>query len=178
MFASTDRIYYGVLFWLFYTALGPWSFQEILDGQTGYYFVWGTFVEGKFVPGTLNWWYGFHQLMFFQLPLTIIIAGVLHRRYKKFLKRYQEGGSGYVEDTCLEALHKNLPFVALVVAETLLAIFHVIQNGFLALLIAPMRFWGLLFSIYLFCQAHWKISDQDFKQKAQACAPDSKLATS
>jgi Icc-related predicted phosphoesterase len=54
--ASVDRIYFTILFWLLYTAIGPWSFHEILDGHIGVVFVWGTFVKGQFVPGTLNWW--------------------------------------------------------------------------------------------------------------------------
>lgn len=176
--ASVDRIFYGMLFWLLYTALGPWSFHEILDGHIGYLFVWGTFVKSTYLPGTLNWWYGFHQLMFFQLPLTIIIAGVLHRRYKKFIKKHQDSDTNQAEDTFMQALCKNLPFLALLTAETLLAVFYLIQNGFVAFMIAPMRVWGLLFSVYLFYQAHWKISERHFKQSALICSPHSKLSTS
>lgn len=62
IFASTDRIFYGVCFFLLYTAIGPWSFHEVLDEHVAYYFVWGMFVKGLFIPGTLNWWYGFHQV--------------------------------------------------------------------------------------------------------------------
>jgi hypothetical protein len=168
IFASIDRIFYGVLFWLIYTVVGPWSFHEVLDGHTGYFFVWGIFVKGEFIPGTLNWWYGFHQLMFFQLPLTIIIANVLHRRFKKFLKN-QEDPTTNVEDKLLQALCKNLPFLALMCAEILLAVFYLIQNGILAFIIAPMRVWGIGLSLYLFYQAHWSISDDSFKNSVVMC---------
>lgn len=62
-FASIDRIYFPVLFWLMYTAIGPWSFHDILDNIRGYIFVWGTFVKGEFVPGTLVSW-KFYDLKF------------------------------------------------------------------------------------------------------------------
>lgn len=176
--ASVDRVYYGILFWLLYTAIGPWAFNEVIDGHIGALFVWGTFVKGIFVPGTLSWNYGFGQLTFFQLPLTIIIAGVLHRRFKKFLQVYHEPTVALPEESWSQALWKNLPFAALVTAELVLLVFHFIQNGFLSLLLAPIRFWGLVFCVYLFYQAHWKISDSSFKQSALVYAPEAKLATS
>lgn len=174
LFASTDRIFYGILFWLVYTAVGPWAFQEIVDGHIGYLFVWGTFVKGIFVPGTLSWWYGMNQLMFFQLPLMIIIANVLHRRFKRSMSNGQE--TTRTEDSLCQAIYKNLPFLALLIAESSLLVFQVIQNGLLATLIAPMRFWGFLGTIFLFYQAHYRISDQSFKQSALII--ESKLATS
>jgi hypothetical protein len=158
--------------------VGPWSFHEVLDGYIGYFFVWGTFIKGEFVTGTLNWWYGFHQMMFFQLPLSIIIAGVLRRRFIKFQTRSLGADSSNKDDTLLQALNKNLPFVALLCVEIGLAIFYIIQNGIFMLFVAPMRGWGICLSLYLFYQAHFKISDQEFKRSAAICSPDSKLSTS
>jgi hypothetical protein len=163
IFAGINRIFYPILFWLFYTALFPWSFHEVLDGHVGYFFVWGIFVKGQFIPATLNWWYGFHQLMFFQLPLMIIISEVLFRRFKKFLMN-QDNPTTNVKDSVVKAMYKNLPFLALMIAEVLLAVFYLIQNGILAFLIAPMRVWGgILLPLYLFREAHFKISDDCFK---------------
>lgn len=176
--ASIDRIYFGILFWLLYTLIGPWSFHEVLDGTIGYYFVWGTFVKGELVPGTLNWWYGFHQLIFFQLPLMIIISGVLQRRFKRFLKKNQDQPLTQNQDSLLHTIFDNLPFVALLIAESLLAIFYLIQNGILAFCIAPIRVWGIALTLYLFREAHYRVSDQTFKQCSLNCSPESKLATS
>ncbi|CRL04248.1 CLUMA_CG017350, isoform A [Clunio marinus] len=177
VFASIDEIFYPILFWLIYTAIGPWSFHEVLDGHIGIYFVWGTFIKGVFVPGTLNWWYGFHQLMFFQLPLMIIIAGVLIRMFERFLLNYQ-GSTAGMSDDFIHPFYRNLPFFALLTVEILLAVFYFIQNGFLAFLIAPIRVWGLLLTIYLFYRANWRIPDESFKQSVLICTPEAKLSTS
>jgi len=170
--ASTDRIFYGILFWLLYTTFGPWNFHEVLDGHIGYAFLWGTFVKGTFVPGTLSYWYGLHQMMFFQLPLTVILAGVLKRRYNTFI------AGGMVDTSMWVVLKKNLPFVALLIAETLLAIFYLIQNGIVSFLIAPVRVWGLLFSVFLFYQAQWKVPDHCFKTAAMTLSAGLKQSTS
>lgn len=142
---------------IIWTTIGPWSFHEVLDGHVGYNFLWGIFVNNHFVPGTLNYWYGFHQLVWFQFPLMLILAGVLKRSFKRSLLNERAG------ESFLSALRTNLPFVALIIAEVGLAVFYVITNGFVAFLIAPLRVWSVIFSIWLFYQAYFKIPDATFK---------------
>jgi hypothetical protein len=159
LLASINRIYFGLVLMILWTTIGPWSFHEVLDGHVGFNFLWGIFVQNQFVPGTLNYWYGFHQLLWFQFPLMIILAGVLKRSYKCSLlgERMSEN------ETILTALKSNILFVGLVIAEATLAVFYVIQNGFFAFLIAPLRVWSMIFAIWLFYQAYFKISDTTFK---------------
>lgn len=146
---------------LCWTTLGPWSFHEILDGHVGYIFLWGIFVKGEFVPGTLNYWYGIHQLAWFQFPLMIILAGVVKRRYNRFLIGDKS------DESFIKVIRSNLPFLALVSAEILLAIFYLIQNGFILFLIAPLRVWTVIYSIILFYQANFKISEACFQSSAR-----------
>lgn len=108
----------------------------------------------------------------------IIIAGVVHRRYKKFLTRQLEPPVTTPQESFIEVLRTNLPFVALFTAELFLALFYLIQNGFIAFIIAPVRVWGLLLTAFLFYQAQWRITDQEFKQAALVCSPRDKLSTS
>lgn len=82
------------------------------------------------------------------------------------------------QEAFTKVLYSNLPFLALLTAEVLLAIFYIIQNGILYFLMAPMRCYGLVLSIYLFYQAHWKISDAALKQYALTGSPEAKIATS
>lgn len=181
VFASVDRLYFGVLIWLFYTLIGPWSFHEVLDGHIGVYFVWGIFVKGHFVAGTLNWWYGFYQLMFFQFPLMLIIAGVAHRRFKDFLK-CDKSSPLVITSTEPESpkriMYKNVAFIILLLAEISLALLYINQNGLLFAFIAPMRIWGIALTCFLFYQANWKISKDDFGEISANVALESKLATS
>jgi hypothetical protein len=149
---------------LLWTTVGPWSFHEILDGHTGYVFLWGTFVKGHFIPGTLSYWYGIHQLAWFQLPMMMILAGVVKRSYNRFLTGTKS------DESFLHVMKSNLPFLALVFAETFLAIFYLIQNGFVAFLIAPLRVWFLVYSLILFYHAHFKISESCFQSSARIFA--------
>lgn len=76
------------------------------------------------------------------------------------------------------ALYKNLPFLALLIVELLLAVFYLIQNGILAFIIAPMRVWGIVMSLYLFREAHWKVGDDCFKNSVVMRLNNRKEATS
>lgn len=158
---SVNRIYFGLVGMLIWTTLLPWSFHEILDGYRGYIFLWGIFVKGQFVPGTLNYWYGLHQLAWFQLPLTIILAGVVKRSFNRFITGDKP------EEKFLHVLRSNLPFLALIIAEFLLAVFYLIQNGIVAFMIAPLRVWSLFYCMYLFYQAHYRIPDSCFKSSVK-----------
>lgn len=179
VFAGIDRLYFGVLLWLFYTLVGPWSFHEVLDGHIGIYFVWGIFIKGQFIAGTLNWWYGFYQLLFFQFPLMLIIAGVAHRRFNDFLKLNKSPPlvTNAPESPKL-IMYKNVAFIILLLAEILLALLYINQNGILYAFIAPMRIWGVVLSVYLFHQANSKISDEDFNELSRHVLLENKLAIS
>lgn len=163
---SIDRVYYKLLFGLFYMLIGPWSFHEIVDGTVGYFFVWGTFVKGEFVPGTLHWWYGCYQLLFLYLPLTIIIAGVLQKRLDKLSKKSQDQNL-FQDNFSIKLFLSNLPFVVLMLTESVHASIYLVQNGFFAFCTSPIPVWSIAFSFHLFHEANCKVSDQTLKQ----CSP-------
>lgn len=151
---------------IIWTTLGPWSCHEILDGTTGYIFLWGTFVDGHFVPGTLSYWYGIHQLAWFNFPLMIILAGVIKRSYNTFVT------GGKTEERFLKVLWTHLPFFALILAELLLAIFYYIQNGTVAFLVCPLRTWSMIYTLYLFYQAHYRVPDSCFRSSVRIFTED------
>ncbi|CAO1412640.1 unnamed protein product [Diamesa hyperborea] len=171
--ASLDRMFYGLLFYLLYILVGPWSFHPVIDGHIGYIFLWGTFVNGSFLPGTLSYFYGAHQLTFFVFPLIFIYADILMRRFKFFLS-----GSVDEEAGTMKTIRRNLSFFAVLTVEFLLAMVYFGQYGFISFIIAPIRTWGLIFSLFLFYQAKSGIPDRSFKQSLIVWSAESKLSTS
>lgn len=41
---------------------GPWFMAEVIDGHTGLMFVWGLYVKGALLPGSLTYVYGIFQV--------------------------------------------------------------------------------------------------------------------
>ena len=42
---------------------GPWFVAEIIEGHTGVVFIWGMYVKGSFLPGSLTYIYGVFQVI-------------------------------------------------------------------------------------------------------------------
>lgn len=60
---------------------GPWTVGEIIDGHIGAIFAWGLLVNSSYLPGSFTYAYGFLQMCTFQLPLTVVLARALDRRW-------------------------------------------------------------------------------------------------
>ena len=43
--------------------IGPWFVGELMAGHIGAMFVYGLYVDGHFIPGTLTFFYGYWQVM-------------------------------------------------------------------------------------------------------------------
>ncbi|XP_065078386.1 transmembrane protein 62-like isoform X2 [Ochlerotatus camptorhynchus] len=77
--STVDRLVFPLIAYCLFVTCGPWSFGEVIDGHVGIVFVWGIFVNGTFLPGTLTYFYGFFQLLFCQFPLIVIYASNAHK---------------------------------------------------------------------------------------------------
>lgn len=60
---------------------GPWAVGEVIDGHIGAVFAWGLLVNKAFLPGSFTYAYGFLHICSFQLPLTLILAHDVDRRF-------------------------------------------------------------------------------------------------
>ncbi|XP_055642131.1 transmembrane protein 62-like isoform X2 [Toxorhynchites rutilus septentrionalis] len=145
--STVDRLMFPIIGYCLYLTCGPWSFGEIIDGYVGIVFVWGIFVNGTFLPGTLTYFYGFFQLMLCQFPLMIIYANNAEKRFLRGSAN-AEKKLGFLAVTWL-----NLPFVLIMMAELLLAVFFWNAYGTLAFIITPLRTWSIVLNVVLWYQS-------------------------
>lgn len=78
----------------------------------------------------------------------------------------------------MKTIRRNLSFFAVLTVEFLLAMVYFWQYGFISFIIAPIRTWGLIFSLFLFYQAKKGIPDSSFKQSLIVWSAESKISTS
>ncbi|XP_058450180.1 transmembrane protein 62-like [Malaya genurostris] len=145
--STVDRLVFPIVGYCLYLTCGPWSFGEIIDGHMGIVFVWGIFVNGAFLPGTLTYLYGFFQLAFCQLPLIVIFASNSQKRF------YRGPSSGEKKLNFLAASWQNLPFILIMTVELLLALIFWNAYGTLAFMITPLRTWSILLNLLLWYQS-------------------------
>ncbi|CAG7687484.1 unnamed protein product [Allacma fusca] len=72
--ASVDKLFYPILLYPVYITVGPWFIGEVIEGHYGAVFAWGTLVQGKMLPGSFTYFYGFIQLLLFHIPFTLLLS--------------------------------------------------------------------------------------------------------
>lgn len=84
IFANIDGLFYPVAIYSVYLTFGPWFAGHLVDGRIGVVFAWGTIFDGKFLPGTFSYFYGFTHVVLFNGMLIIILALTADFRYYSF----------------------------------------------------------------------------------------------
>ena len=67
--------------WTFHACVycaGPWFVGEFLTNHTGVLFVWGFFVKGTFIPGSLTYFYGVFQVTNCSLDCSHLHVSILY----------------------------------------------------------------------------------------------------
>ncbi|EAT47735.1 AAEL001191-PA [Aedes aegypti] len=169
--STVDRLVFPLIGYCLFVTCGPWSFGEVIDGHIGVVFVWGIFVNGTFLPGTLTYFYGFFQLMFCQFPLIIIYANNAHRRL------YRGPASAEKKLGFLAATWQNLPFLLIMLVELLLALIFWNAYGTLAFIITPLRTWSIVLNLILWYQSK-NLPEKSLRSAAAlwAASPESKTS--
>lgn len=154
--SSVDRIFWPILVYCFYLSIGPWSIGEVIDDHIGVIFIWGIYIDGSFLPGSLTFLYGFFQLLLCQFPLICIYAMCIEKRYKRFigLPMKPQRASSF-------SLRKmsQVPFCLIMSVEVLLAIFFGLAYGTVAFLLGPFRTYSVILNFVLWYMAR-NVPDQ------------------
>lgn len=139
--SSINRLFWPIIGYGMYLAIGPWSIGEVIDGYYGVVFVWGIFVNGVYLPGSLTYLYGFLQLFLCQMPLIFIYANCVESRY------YQHIGiptKDHRVPLCSLKKLANVPFYFIMAGEIILAVLFWHAYGTIAFLVGPFRTWSVV----------------------------------
>ncbi|KYN32576.1 Transmembrane protein 62 [Trachymyrmex septentrionalis] len=130
--SAVDRVFYGLVLYTLYFAVGPWTMGEIIEDHTGVIFVWGTFIGNMYLPGGLTYAYGFLQLLCFHLPLTVTLAHHIDRRLRdaecplRILSKFH-------------IVWRFLPILIIILLQFILGYFLYLEYGTTAILLCPLR---------------------------------------
>lgn len=132
LLASLDCMFYPLVLAPLYIAIGPWLVGEIVDGHYGVMFVWGTFVAGSYLPGSLSYLYAAIQLCLAHLPTQICLAVLVDRRRKRC------SGTGGPE-TFGAYLASNIPFLLCFLLQLWMMFSFYAAYGSLAAVLGPVK---------------------------------------
>lgn len=129
--SAVDRVFFGLVLYTLYFAIGPWTVGEIIEDHMGVIFVWGTFIGNMYLPGGLTYAYGFLQLICFHMPLTLILAHHVDRRLQD--AQYPSRVSKF-RTAC-----RFLPILILILLQFFLGYVLYLEYGTIAILLCPLR---------------------------------------
>lgn len=155
--STINRMFWPIVLYCIYVAVGPWAICEVVDGQWGALFIWGVYVNGRFFPGSLTYIYAFSQLTFCQFPLIWIFSKCTAKRYYQVIGMPTKNHRGSV-------LRKffRITYYIIICIEILLAIYFGVYYGAIAFIIGPFRTWSVVMNIYLYYFAQ-KLPEQMLK---------------
>uniref|UniRef100_A0A8B9L3W6 Transmembrane protein 62 n=1 Tax=Astyanax mexicanus TaxID=7994 RepID=A0A8B9L3W6_ASTMX len=149
--SKINTFYYTLLLFNLCTALGPWFIGEVIDGHNGVCFVFGVFVDGHFLEGSLTYVVGIMQLVFFNMPLTCYLCWSLHQRCCGFSLR-----SHFCRPGCRwRTLPVHLVMLGLLVWQAYSCYFLLETYGSVAFFLSPVRTWALIMGLLLVYKA-WR----------------------
>lgn len=143
----------------------------MIDNHVGVVFAWGTFIGNSFLPGSFTYAYGYFQLSSFHLPLTLLLAHRIDKRYKKKNFFYQQTRLTnyftkliyrlqYLEKPLKNPLPlwrlylQHIPFILLILMQLCMVYFFWLAYGTLATLLCPLRTWSIFLALILWHQVH------------------------
>lgn len=159
IFSSIDRLFWPLVGFCIYIAIGPWAYGELIEGQNGVIFIWGIYVNGQYFPGSLTYMYGFCQLVCCQLPLILIYSKFVETRYFEVIGMPAKKHRGWIVSP--RKMSHGIFFIILSL-EVVLTVFFGMAYGTIGILVGPLRTWSILMLIALWFMAR-KIPDKCFR---------------
>lgn len=157
LLSSVDRLFYPLMAFYVYFLLGPWMVGEVIDGQLGWVFLWGIYIKGTILPGTLSYLYGFFQLLLCQFWLLVIFANMVAHRFRCIqlgLRSPRRSIRSEAKFAKKRYFWPHFPFALIITTECLLAIVHLKYYGFFYFLLGAMRFWSVALHLVVFYLAY------------------------
>ncbi|KAK3092914.1 hypothetical protein FSP39_008820 [Pinctada imbricata] len=137
--------FYLLLGFMIYIWLGPWFVAEIIEGHVGVVFIWGMYVSGTFIPGSLTYIYGVFQIIIFNVPILLFLGYMIHYNSVS-VETKQKAPSKW-----RKYRHIYIPFCAQVLLQTYVAITEFPKAyGTRAFLLGPVRTGSVILAFVLF----------------------------
>ncbi|NXP76542.1 TMM62 protein, partial [Ramphastos sulfuratus] len=157
VFSKTNTFFYSVLVLNLYTILGPWFVGELIDGQVGACFSFGVFTGGSFLQGSLTFFVGILQMLFFNLPVTAYLCWCLLLRCQGHSFR-----SHFRHVRRLTTVLVHLVMALLLAWQVYSCYFLQRTYGTLAFFLSPMRMWLVVLTSALIYKT-WTLKSSELK---------------
>lgn len=135
-----------------YIMIGPWFMAEVIDGHTGLMFVWGLYVKGALLPGSLTYVYGIFQMVSYNIPLLFHLGYILD-----YPQSFSESNQLRLSH---RIRHLYIPMIVLLIFQCYVTLIEFPQAyGTKAMILGPVRSGSIFIGMYCYYAAfthHYK----------------------
>ena len=146
---SCDRIFYSLLSYVVYMAVGPWVVGTLVEGHTGAVFAWGSLVNRQLVEVQIPFaFYWLHCCLVH--PVMVLVIGQL--------LDYRNGLTGWLSHILVGLLLLLMTVLSLVTSITFW-----MEYGVLGFILGPLKTWSYVFYCVMMIVA-WRTGEQQLSQ--------------
>ncbi|EDO48624.1 predicted protein, partial [Nematostella vectensis] len=152
-----NALFYPLFCYGVYMIIGPWFIGELIRGHVGSMFVFGIYVEGHWIPGTLTFYYGIVQLLSFNFPITLCLASYLSCPQSPVQAMHRPHiltSHISCQPWCRCVIH--VVYLAIIAWQASSCVVIWRAYGAMACLLSPVKLWSLPLAGYLW----WKANSQ------------------
>ena len=142
---SCDVIFYSLLGYVLYMAVGPWVIGSLVEGNIGAVFAWGVLVNKQLVEVQVPFAYYFVHCAIIHPAMVMVIGQILD---------YRNGLQGYLGHIVMSTL-----LLIMTVSSLLTSITFWMEYGVLGFILGPLKTWSYVFYSVMFLLA-WRTGDK------------------
>ncbi|XP_031628845.1 transmembrane protein 62-like [Contarinia nasturtii] len=143
---SVNRIFWPIIVYCIYLAVGPWMVCEIIDGHYGIAFAWGIYLDGGIFPSPMTFLYGITQIVMCQMPMIWIFSKRLTKRYYEAIGIPSKKSRG---KSCSSRQISNIIFYGVISIEFVATIMFGIFYDAFGYVVGISRTYSLIMNIVL-----------------------------
>lgn len=143
--SSVNRLFWPIILYCIYIAVGPLGYYEMADGHYGIVFVWGIWLNGTFINSSMTYLYGAFQFLMCELPLISLYSKCALKRYNQLMEIPNQKESCFL---CRRRRMTKIAFYVIIIIECILTICFAIVNGVVSIFTSVTRTWCLTMHIY------------------------------
>ena len=162
LLCCVNKMFIPVIGLPLYLTFGPWLVGRVIEGHFGTSFVWGTFIEGSYLPGGVSFVLGLVFLVFVHIPFMLTLAHCVHCRFQ-FLVRNpsatEASSSSFMSKWCCL---RHLVMMIVFLLHLFVTVVYGDAYGWIAWVLGFAHTWTLFMNIYVWWSTS-KLQLKDFK---------------
>ena len=162
LLCSVNKMFLPIIVLPLYLSFGPWMAGRVIEGHFGTCFVWGTFIEGSFLPGGVSYILALVFLLVVQVPFILCLSHCIHCRFLSLVNPSSDSASRLASFSSNFCHLRNFVMILIFCFHFLFSFVYGDAYGLIAWILGFAHTWTLVLNIFVWWSSH-RLQLADFK---------------